>query len=209
MGVSKEARYLYGNHSRGLVPINTITLRRDITLEKIDPKSTIVTVDVHDKEVDEEVDLDENKKGDIAKGEEDQLKSKEPKWKNPLEEPIPIPFPTVAKKTKMHEEVNLNVVQIFKKVEVTVPLFDTIQQVSKYVKFLKDVYTHKEKISELRMSMSGACVNIMPLSIYEKLNLAPLKWSRASFMLADKSIVLVVEDLTFSVDDESIFDEIF
>ncbi|KAL4371716.1 hypothetical protein AHAS_Ahas06G0193600 [Arachis hypogaea] len=39
-----------------------------------------------------------------------------------------------------------------------------------------------------------ACVSIMSLSIYEKLNLSPLKRSGARFVLADKSIVLVVVD---------------
>ncbi|XP_057723808.1 uncharacterized protein LOC130939740 [Arachis stenosperma] len=38
----------------------------------------------------------------------------------------------------------------------------------------------------------GARVSIMPLPIYEKLNLSPLKRSRARFVLTDKSIVSVV-----------------
>ena len=56
----------------------------------------------------------------------------------------------------------------------------------------------------------GACVSIMPLSIYDALRLPPLKRSAARFVLADKSIITVVgvaEDvlvgikgLTFSID---------
>ncbi|KAL4343924.1 hypothetical protein AHAS_Ahas11G0127000 [Arachis hypogaea] len=56
----------------------------------------------------------------------------------------------------------------------------------------------------------GACVSIIPLPIYEKLNLSPLKRSGARFVLADKSIVSVVgitenvlvniQELLFSVD---------
>ncbi|XP_016206400.1 uncharacterized protein LOC107646751 [Arachis ipaensis] len=56
----------------------------------------------------------------------------------------------------------------------------------------------------------GSCVSIMPLSIYEKLNLAPLKRSGARFVLVDKSIISVVgiaenvlvriQDLIFLVD---------
>jgi len=56
----------------------------------------------------------------------------------------------VAKKAKKHEELDPNIVQIFKNVEVTVPLFDGIHQVPKYAKFLKDVCTHKEKIGWTR-----------------------------------------------------------
>ncbi|XP_016164421.1 uncharacterized protein LOC107606934 [Arachis ipaensis] len=195
-----------------------------------------------------EIDEDE-KEEEVAKEEEEQLKAKEPKRKNNLEEQIPIPFPTVAKKAKKHEELDPNIVQIFKNVEVTIPLFDAIHQVSKYAKFLKDVCTHKEKIGGLGTNLLGnsissvmddfpekysdlspclvscmigdiqlkdyvcdlgLCVSIMPLSIYEKLNFAPLRRSRARFVLADKSIISVVgivenvlvriQDLTFSVD---------
>ena len=46
-------------------------------------------------------------------------------------------------------ELDPKMVEIFKKVEVTVPLFDVIQQVPKYAKFLKDLCTHKDKINEL------------------------------------------------------------
>ncbi|KAL4293612.1 hypothetical protein AHAS_Ahas18G0145500 [Arachis hypogaea] len=133
--------------------------------------------------------------------------------------------------------------------EVTIPLFDAINQVPKYAKFLKDVCTYKEKIGRLGMNLLGnsvssmmddfpkkysdpgpclvscmigeiqikdcmcnlgSCVSIMPFSIYEKLNLAPLKRSGARFVLADKSIISVVgiaknvlvriQDLIFPVD---------
>ncbi|XP_020972536.1 uncharacterized protein LOC110269193 [Arachis ipaensis] len=48
----------------------------------------------------------------------------------------------------------------------------------------------------------GACVSIMPLSVYEVLKLPPLKWSAARFILADKSIISVVgiaEDVLVSI----------
>ncbi|KAL4276069.1 hypothetical protein AHAS_Ahas20G0170300 [Arachis hypogaea] len=149
----------------------------------------------------------------------------------------------------MHEELDPNIVQIFKNVEVTIPVFNVIHQVPKYAKFLKDVCTHKEKIGGLGLNLLGnfvssvmndfpkkysdpgpclvscmigeiqlkdcmcdleSCVSIMPLSIYEKLNLARLRGSEAWFVLADKSIISVVgiaenvlvriQDLIFSVD---------
>ncbi|XP_016167060.1 uncharacterized protein LOC107609568 [Arachis ipaensis] len=197
-------------------------------MEEVGPKLILVREEVQNEEVEEEMELGENEKEDIVREDEDLLKSKEPKRKNPLEEPTPIPFPSVAKKAKKHEELDPNVVQIFKNVEVIVPLFQAIQQVPKYAKFLKDVCTHKEKIGELGKSPVsnsissliqekysnpgpclvtcviggmkfmdcmcdlGACVSIMPLSIYKKLNLVPLKRSGARFVLADKSKVSVV-----------------
>ncbi|XP_015970258.1 uncharacterized protein LOC107493715 [Arachis duranensis] len=48
----------------------------------------------------------------------------------------------------------------------------------------------------------GACMSIMPLSIYDALRLPPLKRSTARFMLADKSIITVVgiaEDVQMSI----------
>ena len=48
----------------------------------------------------------------------------------------------------------------------------------------------------------GACVSIMPLSIYDTLRLPPLKRSAARFVLADKSIITVVviaEDVLVSI----------
>ena len=54
----------------------------------------------------------------------------------------------------------------------------------------------------------GACVSIMPLSIYDILRLPPLKRSAACFVFADKSIIIVagvaedvlvnIKGLTFS-----------
>ncbi|XP_057719496.1 uncharacterized protein LOC130933913 [Arachis stenosperma] len=181
------------------------------------------------KKIEEEVELNEGEKKDVAKEEEDPLKVKDLKRKIFLEEPTPIPFLSVAKKAKKHKDFDTNVVKIFKNVEVTVPLFQAIQQVPKYAKFLKDVCTHKEKIGELGKSPVnnyisslipkkcsdpdpylvtcviggmkfmdcicdlGACVSIMPLPIYEKLNLSPLKLSGARFVLVDKSTVSVMK----------------
>ncbi|XP_016178305.1 uncharacterized protein LOC107620690 [Arachis ipaensis] len=48
----------------------------------------------------------------------------------------------------------------------------------------------------------GACVSIMPLSVYEVLKLLPLKQSATQFVLADKSIISVVdiaEDVLVSI----------
>ncbi|XP_025635952.1 uncharacterized protein [Arachis hypogaea] len=121
-------------------------------------------------------------------------------------------------------------VKMFKKVEVTIPLFDDIHQVPKYAKFPKDLCMNKDRIHELEtiplgssisalmgsipekcvdpgpclvsciidgvqfvdcMCDLGACVSIMPLSVYHLLKLPPLKRSAARFVLADKSIITV------------------
>nr|XP_025652843.1 uncharacterized protein LOC112748818 [Arachis hypogaea] len=164
-----------------------------------------------------------------------------PKDGNVLQEATPIPFPTLARKPKKQVELDPKMVEIFKKVEVTIPLFDAIRQVPKYAKFLKDLCMNKEKIHDLETMLLessisalmggmpekcgdpgpclvtctidgvqfvdcmydlGACVSIMPLSVYEVLKLPPLKWSAVRFVLADKSIISVVgiaEDVLVSI----------
>ncbi|XP_016192236.1 uncharacterized protein LOC107633115 [Arachis ipaensis] len=208
--------------------INAITLRSGTKLDEIGLEPTHLSKEPHNEEMGEEVEVVGDEEENVARGEEKLVKVKEPKRKNLLEEPTPIPFPTLAKKAKKHEDIDPNMVEIFKNMEVTVPLFQAIQQVPKYTIFLKDVCTHKDNIGELNKSLVnnsisslipekcndpgpclvtcvivamefmdcmcdlGACVSIMPLPIYEKLNLSPLKRSGARFLLADKSIVSIV-----------------
>ncbi|XP_016173155.1 uncharacterized protein LOC107615620 [Arachis ipaensis] len=206
-----------------------ITLRSGTKLDEIGVVPTSSSEETHKEEVGEDMEVMKDEEEDVEKDEEQPLKAKEPKRKNLIEEPMPIPFPTLAKKPKKQEQLDPSMVEIFKNVEVIVPLFQAIKQVLKYAKFLKDVCTHKEKIGELNkrpvddsisslipekcndpgpclvtcliggikftdcMCDLGACVSIMPLPIYERLNLSPLKRSGARFVLADKSIVSAVE----------------
>ncbi|XP_016178175.1 uncharacterized protein LOC107620542 [Arachis ipaensis] len=172
--------------------INAITLRSGTKLDDIGVVHTKLSEETNNEEVGDEVEVIKDENKNVERGEEEPLKVKEPKRKNPLEEPMPIPFPTLAKKAKKQEELDPSMVEVFKNVKVTVLLFQSIQQVPKYAKFLKDVCTHKDKLGELNKK-SGTCVSIMSLSIYERLNLLPLKRSGARFVLADKSIVSVVE----------------
>ncbi|XP_025625358.1 uncharacterized protein [Arachis hypogaea] len=204
--------------------IFAITVRSGTKLDK-----NVAIPSKLNEEVGDEVEVMRSGDEDIDKDEKEPPKVKEPKRKTLLEEPLPIPFPTIVKKAKKQEDLDSTVVEVFEKVEVTVPLFQAIQQVPKYAKFLKDICTHKDKLGNLNkkpvddsissllpkkcndpspclvtcligetkfmdcMCDLGTCVNIMPLSIYERLNLAPLKRSGVRFVLADKSIMSVVE----------------
>ncbi|XP_057734161.1 uncharacterized protein LOC130949467 [Arachis stenosperma] len=224
--------------------LNAITLRSGTILEEITPR---VLEDIHKEEVIVEA---PHEKGEVDKRhEEEGVNLKEPKRKALVDESIPIPFPSMVKKVKKTPEFDLNMLQVFKKVEVTIPLLDSIQQIPKYAKFLKDLCTHKDRIGELEtlslgssisslmepipkkcgdpgpclvsccigghtfhdcMCDLGACVSIMPLSTFVRLNLAPLKKSAVRFALVDKSVIMVIgiakdvlvaiKDLIFSVD---------
>ncbi|XP_062093889.1 uncharacterized protein LOC133799915 [Humulus lupulus] len=57
----------------------------------------------------------------------------------------PPPFPSRLKKTK-NEEVDKEILDTFRKVEVNIPFLDAIKQVSHYDKFLKEFFTNKRKL---------------------------------------------------------------
>ncbi|RDY10221.1 hypothetical protein CR513_05289, partial [Mucuna pruriens] len=56
--------------------------------------------------------------------------------------PVPLPFPNrtlSARKSKIHEDL----LKMFRKVEINIPLLDAIKQIPKYAKFLKELCVHK------------------------------------------------------------------
>ncbi|XLR23427.1 hypothetical protein S83_051327, partial [Arachis hypogaea] len=202
--------------------INAITLRSGTTLPERNQEepSPIVhapaedVIEVEDAEMEDAE--EEDKVQDIVEEEAVQPRNGEPKEAEDVQDTIPIPFSHLAKKSRK-------------------------QMVPKYIKFLKDLCIHKDKINELEtiplgssisalmggipkkcsdpgpcmvnctiggvifsdcMCDLGACVSIMPLSIYDTLRLPPLKRSAARFVLADKSIITVVgitEDVLVSI----------
>ncbi|XP_016195807.1 uncharacterized protein LOC107636846 [Arachis ipaensis] len=85
-----------------------------------------------------------------------------------LEEVTPIPFPTLTRKTKKRVELDPKMVEMFKKVEVTIPLFDAIHQVLKYAKFLKNLCMNKERIHELETIPLGSSISALMGVIPEK-----------------------------------------
>ncbi|XP_015947403.1 uncharacterized protein LOC107472390 [Arachis duranensis] len=193
--------------------------------------SNPITIAQEEEKIDVE-EVEEEETPQVIIEDEAQPTKETPKAKRTLEEEIaqPLPFPTLAKKARKRIELDPKMVEMFKKVEVTIPLFDAIHQVPRYAKFLKDLCMNKDRILELEtiplgssisaligalpekcddlgpcmvtctvngvqfidcMCDLGACVSIMPLSVYRVLKLPPLKRSTARFVLADKSIITV------------------
>ncbi|XP_057740090.1 uncharacterized protein LOC130957236 [Arachis stenosperma] len=218
--------------------LNAITLQSGTTLEEIPPR---VMEDIHKEEVVVETPHEE---GEVDKRHEGEgVNLKESKRKALVDESIPIPFPSMVKKAKKTPEFDLNMLQVFKKVVVTIPFLDAIQQIPKYAKFLKDLCTHKDRMGELETLSLGssisslmkpipkkygdpgpclvscciggctfhdcmcdlrACVSIMPLSTFMRLNSAPLNKSAARFALANKSVITVTgiaEDVLMAIKD--------
>ncbi|CAN6700806.1 unnamed protein product [Malus baccata var. baccata] len=60
--------------------------------------------------------------------------------------PLNVPFPSRFKQTKK-EEVEKDILETFRKVQVNIPLLDAIKQVPRYAKFLKELCTTWKRIS--------------------------------------------------------------
>ncbi|XP_038687522.1 uncharacterized protein LOC119986903 [Tripterygium wilfordii] len=68
----------------------------------------------------------------------------------PLKERVyvpPLPFPQQFQKQKKDRHM-LDIMELFKKVHINIPLLDAIKQVPSYAKFLKDICTNKRKFME-------------------------------------------------------------
>ncbi|XP_026433040.1 uncharacterized protein LOC113330445 [Papaver somniferum] len=140
--------------------------------------------------------------------------------------------------------------EIFKKIEVNIPLIEAIKQVPRYAKFLEELCTNKHKltgnevlsvgenastylqkklppklkdpgsftipctIGKIRFERAlldlGASINVIPASIYESLDLGPLKDTGIVIQLVDRSnthpkgviedVLVQINQLIFPVD---------
>ncbi|XP_026420046.1 uncharacterized protein LOC113316027 [Papaver somniferum] len=82
-----------------------------------------------------------------------------------------------SKKVEQYKEI----LDIFRKIHVNIPLIDAIKQVPKYWRVFKDIYFNKDMLD------LGASINVMHASIYESLNLGPLKETGITLELDDRS----------------------
>ncbi|RDX98328.1 Retrovirus-related Pol polyprotein from transposon 17.6, partial [Mucuna pruriens] len=70
------------------------------------------------------------------------------------ERAVPLPFPSrtiSSKKPESDEEL----LKMFRKVEINIPLLDAIKQVPKYAKFLKELCVHKRRMIKGSMEIGG------------------------------------------------------
>ncbi|RDX64881.1 hypothetical protein CR513_56506, partial [Mucuna pruriens] len=132
----------------------------------------------------------------------------------------PLPFPSrelLAKKPKTDEDL----LKMFRRVEINIPLLDAIEQVPKYSKFLKELCVHKRKklIARTKVGVSftiggctfadamldlGASINVMPASVYKSLNFGDLEPTGIVIQLANRSVVRpvgVLKDVLVQVNE--------
>ncbi|XP_044466609.1 uncharacterized protein LOC123196623 [Mangifera indica] len=120
----------------------------------------------------------------------------------------PPPFPSRLAKNKK-EQQEQEILEVFCKVEVNIPLLDAIKQVPRYAKFLKELCTSKrklkgdEKVHKAMIDLE-ASINVMPSSIYHSLNVGPLKPTGVIIQLANRSNAYpegVLEDVLVQVNE--------
>ncbi|XP_015940487.1 uncharacterized protein LOC107466026 [Arachis duranensis] len=151
--------------------INAVTLRSGTQLKEKGAKdSNPIQTAQGEEGIDIEEVVEEETPQVIVENEEAQPTKETPKTKRTLEEEIaqPLPFPTLAKKAKKRIELDPKMIEMFKKVEVTIPLFDAIHQVPRYVKFLKDLCMNKDKILELETIPLGSSISALMGALPEK-----------------------------------------
>ncbi|RDX68859.1 hypothetical protein CR513_52104, partial [Mucuna pruriens] len=68
--------------------------------------------------------------------------------------PIPVPFPSHTLSTRKPVS-NEELLKMFQKVEINIPLLDAIKQIPKYVKFLKELCVHKRKKMKGGVELGG------------------------------------------------------
>ncbi|XP_042396548.1 uncharacterized protein LOC121986661 [Zingiber officinale] len=90
-----------------------------------------------------------------------------------VEHSIPLPFPqrSVQPRKELEEEKAKEyqeLVKLFSKVEVNVPLLTMIKQIPKYAKFLKDLCVHKKKLKGNELISMGKNVSALLQSVPQK-----------------------------------------
>ncbi|KAK8685464.1 hypothetical protein V6N13_041465 [Hibiscus sabdariffa] len=146
----------------------------------------------------------------------------------PSSSEVPPPFPSRLVNWDKQAE-DKGILDIFRKVEVNIPLLEVIRRVPRYARFLKDLCTSKRKLTrnekvnlgehvsaifqqklppnmkdqgmfaipckidkvKIKRAMCdlGASINVMPLSIYKMITNEPLKDTKVTIQLVDRSVI--------------------
>jgi len=72
-----------------------------------------------------------------------------------------VPFPPRAIPSKKMEEVDREILETFRKVEVNIPLLDAIKQIPGYANFLKELCTHKRRLKGNKKISMGRNVSAL------------------------------------------------
>nr|GEV12567.1 hypothetical protein [Tanacetum cinerariifolium] len=127
-----------------------------------------------------------------------------------------IPYPSRLNKTKLLDKNNVQVskfLKILKQLHFDISLADALTQIPKYHKVPEKLDNPGKflipcVLQDLEVCNSladfGASINLMPLSIYEKLGIGPMKPTRMTLELANQSVTFsmrIVEDVIVKLEN--------
>ncbi|XP_024198322.1 uncharacterized protein LOC112201644 [Rosa chinensis] len=87
-----------------------------------------------------------------------------------VQEEVPLPFPQAVYQEKAlsrKEKKSMECFDVFKKVEVNIPLLDAIKTIPTYAKFLKDLFTHKRYKNKLKKD-DKMCLNERISAVFQR-----------------------------------------
>ncbi|CAL2255275.1 unnamed protein product [Prunus armeniaca] len=80
-----------------------------------------------------------------------------------------IPFPQILQKHKRDQQT-MDILELFRKVQINIPLLDAMKQIPAYPKFLKDVCTNKRKFAtHEKVMLSEECGAVLLKKLPPKL----------------------------------------
>ncbi|XP_073057220.1 uncharacterized protein [Primulina eburnea] len=102
-----------------------------------------------------------------------------------------IPYHQRFKKKSLDDQF-AKFLEIFKKIHINIPFADALEQMPNYAKFIKDVMSKKRKLQEFEtVKLTEECrasINLMPFSIFRKLELGEVKPTTITLQLADRNM---------------------
>ncbi|XP_019160769.1 PREDICTED: uncharacterized protein LOC109157326 [Ipomoea nil] len=88
---------------------------------------------------------------------------------------------------------------------INIPFAETLANMPSYAKYIKEIVSNKKKLEEfatVHLNEECASINLMPLTLFKKLEIVEMKPTTISLQLADRSIKYplgVVEDILVKV----------
>ncbi|XP_050895806.1 uncharacterized protein LOC127102479 [Lathyrus oleraceus] len=115
-----------------------------------------------DKEEDQLIKVDlEIKENEVVR---EEVVAPKPVVKETIIEPKPIvklPFPTRNKKKGQHEKKFEKFLELFKKLEINIPLLEALEQMATYANFMKDIISKRRTTDTNPITLTETCSTIL------------------------------------------------
>nr|KYP40384.1 hypothetical protein KK1_038276 [Cajanus cajan] len=136
--------------------------------------------------------------------------AREVKMKSKVSSTKDVPYPQAPSK-KDKEKQFARFMELLKKLQINIPFLEALEQMPTYAKFMKDLLTKKKKFIEQEIIELearalldlGASINLMPLSMLDRVGQVVVKSTRMTLQLVDRSIKYpygVIENMLVKVD---------